>query len=143
LTRSAPSGTSLPPLSPTLHLSFPIPFLSIDHRQDATSHTACTPAPHNTTSVTFEILTYSPFIPKNRIADIAQTGLTFKINGEIKQAGTAADMIFDVPHLISFVSGIMKLEVRSTPSLLLSTLKCSCSAACVLGVLNMALESLD
>ena len=55
---------------------------------------------------------HRPFIPKSRIAEIAQTGLTFKINGQVKQAGTAADMIFDVPQLISFVSGIMKLEVR-------------------------------
>lgn len=30
----------------------------------------------------------------------------------MKQSGTAKDMIFDVPQLISFVSGIMKLEVR-------------------------------
>lgn len=52
-----------------------------------------------------------PFIPKTKITDIAQTGLSFSINGQVKQAGTAADMIFDVPHLISFVSGIMKLEV--------------------------------
>lgn len=58
------------------------------------------------------IMPCRPFIPKSRIAEIAQTGLTFKINGQIKQAGTAADMIFDVPQLISFVSGIMKLEVR-------------------------------
>lgn len=52
----------------------------------------------------------SPFIPKNKIADMSKVGLTLAINGNVKQAGTTADMIFDVPTLISFVSGIMKLE---------------------------------
>ncbi|BEJ12072.1 hypothetical protein CspHIS471_0205320 [Cutaneotrichosporon sp. HIS471] len=51
-----------------------------------------------------------PFIPKSKIGDTSKVGLTLSINGQVKQAGTTADMIFDVPHLISFVSGIMKLE---------------------------------
>ncbi len=51
-----------------------------------------------------------PFIPKAKIGDSANVGLTLSINGATKQRGTTADMIFDVPHLISFVSGIMKLE---------------------------------
>ncbi|CAK9786378.1 hypothetical protein CC85DRAFT_284931, partial [Cutaneotrichosporon oleaginosum] len=51
-----------------------------------------------------------PFIPKNKIADTSKVGLKLSINGNVKQAGTTADMIFDVPRLISFVSGIMKLE---------------------------------
>jgi acylpyruvate hydrolase len=51
-----------------------------------------------------------PFIPKAKIGDTANVGLTLSINGAVKQRGTTADMIFDVPHLISFVSGIMKLE---------------------------------
>jgi acylpyruvate hydrolase len=58
------------------------------------------------------VLICSPFIPKAKITDIAQVGLQFSINGAVKQSGTVKDMIFDVPHLISFVSGIMKLEVR-------------------------------
>lgn len=53
----------------------------------------------------------SKFIPKSKIQDIAQVGLSFSINGQTKQSGTAKDMIFDVPHLIEFVSGIMRLEV--------------------------------
>lgn len=52
----------------------------------------------------------SPFIPKAKIGDTAKVGLTLSINGTVKQSGTTADMIFDVAHLISFVSGIMKLE---------------------------------
>ncbi len=56
----------------------------------------------------------SKFIPKSKIQDIAQVGLSFSINDQIKQSGTAKDMIFDVPHLIEFVSGIMRLEVSDT-----------------------------
>ena len=42
---------------------------------------------------------------------MTQVGLHFGINGSVKQSGTTADMIFDVPELISFVSRIMRLEV--------------------------------
>jgi acylpyruvate hydrolase len=56
----------------------------------------------------------SPFIPKSKIPDVAQVGLHFTINGSVKQSGTAKDMIFGVPELISFVSGIMKLEASSS-----------------------------
>lgn len=52
----------------------------------------------------------SPFIPKSKVADLSKVGLTLSIDGKVKQSGTTADMIFDVPTLISFVSGIMKLE---------------------------------
>jgi hypothetical protein len=52
-----------------------------------------------------------PFIPKSKIPTVADVGLHFTINGEVKQSGTAADMIFPVPKLISFVSSIMRLEV--------------------------------
>jgi len=62
-----------------------------------------------------------PFIPKSKIADLTQVGLHFSVDGTVRQSGTTADMIFDVPHLISFVSGIMKLEegdllLTGTPS---------------------------
>lgn len=51
-----------------------------------------------------------PFIPKSAIADNANVGLELSIDGKIKQKGTTADLIFDVPTLIEFVSGIMRLE---------------------------------
>jgi hypothetical protein len=56
-------------------------------------------------------LTARPFIPKSKISSVADVGLHFSINGQIKQHGTAKDMIFGVPKLISFVSSIMRLEV--------------------------------
>lgn len=52
----------------------------------------------------------SPFIPKSKIPDNTKVGLTLAINGQLKQSGVTDLMIFDVPKLISFVSGIMKLE---------------------------------
>ena len=54
---------------------------------------------------------YRPFIPKSKISTVADVGLHFSINGQTKQSGTAADMIFAIPKLISFVSSIMRLEV--------------------------------
>ena len=56
-----------------------------------------------------------PFIPKSKIGSVADVGLQFSVNGAVKQSGTAKDMIFDVPHLISFVSSIMRLEVSPCP----------------------------
>ncbi|KAL1406970.1 hypothetical protein Q8F55_006383 [Vanrija albida] len=51
-----------------------------------------------------------PFIPKSAIADNTNVGLELSIDGKIKQKGVTKDMIFDVPTLIEFVSGIMRLE---------------------------------
>jgi 2-keto-4-pentenoate hydratase/2-oxohepta-3-ene-1,7-dioic acid hydratase in catechol pathway len=62
----------------------------------------------------FSKLTARPFIPKSKIPSVADVGLQFSIDGQVKQAGTAKDMIFGVPKLISFVSSIMRLEVRHT-----------------------------
>ncbi|WVR04723.1 hypothetical protein IAU60_001734 [Kwoniella sp. DSM 27419] len=62
-----------------------------------------------------------PFIPKDKIKDLTKVGLQLSINDTVKQKGTTADMIFPVPQLIEFVSGIMKLEqgdiiLTGTPS---------------------------
>ncbi|AAW45982.1 hypothetical protein CNBJ2250 [Cryptococcus deneoformans B-3501A] len=62
-----------------------------------------------------------PFIPKHFIADPTKVGLHFSVNGTVKQSGLTSDMIFDIPQLIAFVSGIMKLEegdlvLTGTPS---------------------------
>lgn len=56
------------------------------------------------------INTRRAFIPKSKIASVADVGLHFTINGQVKQSGTPKDMIFNVPRLISFVSSIMRLE---------------------------------
>ena len=56
----------------------------------------------------------SPFIPKSYIYDNTNIGLRFAVNGEEKQNGNTSDMVFKIPELISFVSGIMRLEVGLT-----------------------------
>jgi 2-keto-4-pentenoate hydratase/2-oxohepta-3-ene-1,7-dioic acid hydratase in catechol pathway len=33
-----------------------------------------------------------------------------RVNGEIRQDGRASDMVFDIPSLVSFISGVMTLE---------------------------------
>ena len=41
--------------------------------------------------------------------DYASARLWLKVNGETKQDGTTADMIFDVPTLVNYVSQFMTL----------------------------------
>jgi 2-keto-4-pentenoate hydratase/2-oxohepta-3-ene-1,7-dioic acid hydratase in catechol pathway len=51
------------------------------------------------------------------LPNFASVRLWLKVNGEIKQDGTTADMIFDVPTLVSYVSRFMTLlpgDVLST-----------------------------
>ncbi|KZS90033.1 hypothetical protein SISNIDRAFT_444786 [Sistotremastrum niveocremeum HHB9708] len=52
----------------------------------------------------------SPFIPKTVIQDPHNLSLWLKINGQFKQKGTTADMIFQIPRLIEHISSIMTLE---------------------------------
>ncbi|KAK4687263.1 acylpyruvate hydrolase, partial [Tremellales sp. Uapishka_1] len=57
--------------------------------------------------------TFTPigkFIPKDLVGNSANVGLHFSIDGKLKQSGLTSDMIFDIPQLIAFVSGIMRLE---------------------------------
>ena len=42
--------------------------------------------------------------------DPARIALTTRVNGVVRQQGTTADLIFDVPTLIAFVSSVMTLE---------------------------------
>ncbi|WRT64665.1 uncharacterized protein IL334_001599 [Kwoniella shivajii] len=51
-----------------------------------------------------------PFIPKSKISDVSKVGLHLSVNDKLKQSGLTNDMIFPIPKLIEFVSGIMKLE---------------------------------
>ncbi|KAF8205511.1 hypothetical protein K438DRAFT_513484 [Mycena galopus ATCC 62051] len=61
--------------------------------------------------------TFTPigsFIPKDQISDAHNLGIALKINGEFKQNGTTADMLFKIPRLIEHVSSIMTLEATSS-----------------------------
>lgn len=54
--------------------------------------------------------TFAPFGPWIE-TDISPDNLQIEtlVNGEIKQSGNTGDLIFNVPHLVSFISGIMTL----------------------------------
>lgn len=52
----------------------------------------------------------SPFIPKSAVKDPHALPLWLKVNGETKQNGCTADLIFKVPDIISYVSKYMTLE---------------------------------
>jgi len=75
-----------------------------------------------TTAKGFDTFTpISPFIPKSAIEDPSNLKLWLKINGDFKQNGTTADMIFRIPRLIQHISSIMSLEeldviLTGTPS---------------------------
>ncbi len=49
-------------------------------------------------------------IDKEDVGDISNLKLTTHVNGELTQQGTTADMIFDVPFLVEYLSGIMTLK---------------------------------
>jgi len=63
----------------------------------------------------------SQFIPVDSVPDPHNLRLWLKIDGETRQDGTTADMIFPIPRLIEHVSSIMTLEegdllLTGTPS---------------------------
>jgi 2-keto-4-pentenoate hydratase/2-oxohepta-3-ene-1,7-dioic acid hydratase in catechol pathway len=57
--------------------------------------------------------TFAPIGPflatRDEIPDPQQLGMWLKVNREIRQRSTTANMIFDVPSLVSYVSGFMTL----------------------------------
>ncbi|KAN0044560.1 hypothetical protein ACTA71_006078 [Dictyostelium dimigraforme] len=63
----------------------------------------------------------SGFIPKDEIKDLNNVELWCSVDGQIKQKGNTNQMIFDIPHLIQYISTIMTLEsgdliLTGTPS---------------------------
>ena len=55
-------------------------------------------------------LPISRFIPKAEIPEPHNVRLWLKVDGEMKQDGNTWDMIFKIPHLISYISQSMTLE---------------------------------
>jgi 2-keto-4-pentenoate hydratase/2-oxohepta-3-ene-1,7-dioic acid hydratase in catechol pathway len=49
-------------------------------------------------------------VTRDEVPTIASARLWLKVNGQLEQDGSAADMIFDVPTLVSYVSQFMTLE---------------------------------
>jgi 2-keto-4-pentenoate hydratase/2-oxohepta-3-ene-1,7-dioic acid hydratase in catechol pathway len=44
-------------------------------------------------------------------ADLSTLSVTSRVNGDVRQHGNATDMVFDIPALLSFISGVMTLEI--------------------------------
>jgi 2-keto-4-pentenoate hydratase/2-oxohepta-3-ene-1,7-dioic acid hydratase in catechol pathway len=44
-------------------------------------------------------------------ADLSTLSVTLRVNGDVRQHGRATDMVFDIPALLSFISGVMTLEI--------------------------------
>lgn len=42
--------------------------------------------------------------------DLSSLTVTTRVNGSVRQQGRASDMVFDIPAILSFISGIMTLE---------------------------------
>ncbi|MDX1671747.1 MAG: fumarylacetoacetate hydrolase family protein [Balneolaceae bacterium] len=52
----------------------------------------------------------SRFLPAAEIGDPQQLSLELRVNGKVRQQGNTADMIFTVPSLVSYLSGIFTLS---------------------------------
>nr|XP_020661594.1 acylpyruvase FAHD1, mitochondrial [Pogona vitticeps]XP_020661595.1 acylpyruvase FAHD1, mitochondrial [Pogona vitticeps] len=52
----------------------------------------------------------SDFIPKEKVPDPHQLKIWLKVNGELRQEGHTSAMIFSIPYVISYISGIITLE---------------------------------
>jgi 2-keto-4-pentenoate hydratase/2-oxohepta-3-ene-1,7-dioic acid hydratase in catechol pathway len=50
-----------------------------------------------------------PAVPADGI-DPTALEIVCRVNGEVRQRGNAADMVFSIPALVSYISGIMTLE---------------------------------
>lgn len=51
-----------------------------------------------------------PFlVTRDEIPDVTQLAMWLKVNGEVRQKSSTAEMIFDVPYLVSYVSQFMTL----------------------------------
>ncbi|XP_003224802.3 acylpyruvase FAHD1, mitochondrial [Anolis carolinensis] len=52
----------------------------------------------------------SDFLPKEKVPDPHRLKLWLKVNGELRQEGETSSMIFSIPYIISYISGIIPLE---------------------------------
>ena len=43
-------------------------------------------------------------------ADFASLTVTTRVNGRLRQEGRASDMVFNIPSLVAYISGVMTLE---------------------------------
>ncbi|WP_135611159.1 fumarylacetoacetate hydrolase family protein [Methanococcoides sp. AM1] len=54
---------------------------------------------------------FGPFIVPKEEFDPSDVNVSSFVNGEVRQSSSTSNLIFDIPHLIEFISGIMTLEI--------------------------------
>lgn len=54
---------------------------------------------------------FGPYIVSTGEIDVTDAKITCTVNGETRQASSTSNLIFDIPHLIEFITEIMTLEV--------------------------------
>lgn len=52
-----------------------------------------------------------PFLTPPEELDLSDLKISCRVNGELRQNSSTANLIFDIPYLLEFISGIMTLEV--------------------------------
>lgn len=52
---------------------------------------------------------FGPWIAEARSMDLGNASILTRVNGEVKQKSNTSDLIFNVPKLIEFISGVMTL----------------------------------
>lgn len=58
----------------------------------------------------------SDFIPKEKVKNYSDIELWLKVNGIIKQKSSTSDMIFSVPHVISYISSYITVIITGSPA---------------------------
>jgi len=54
---------------------------------------------------------FGPFLASPEEVDVSKAKISCKVNGELRQASSTSELIFDIPYLLEFISGIMTLEI--------------------------------
>jgi 2-keto-4-pentenoate hydratase/2-oxohepta-3-ene-1,7-dioic acid hydratase in catechol pathway len=42
--------------------------------------------------------------------DLSSLSVTTRVNGKVRQQGRASEMVFNIPSLVAYISGVMTLE---------------------------------
>ena len=50
------------------------------------------------------------FVPADQLGDVTQLSLETRVNGEVRQSASLADLVFDIPFLIEYVSTFTPLS---------------------------------
>lgn len=54
---------------------------------------------------------FGPYLASPEEVDVSDAKISCRVNGETRQESSTSKLIFDVPYLLEFISGIMTLEV--------------------------------